>query len=65
MIQVDTNTLRANLTDYMKKYSGKKIYITKYNRVIGEFKFYTKSEKDQVMVDIAKEILKESSGNGN
>ncbi len=63
MIQVDTNTLRANLTDYMKEHSGKKIYITKPNKVIGELKFYTKVEKDQVMVDIAKEILKDSSGN--
>jgi len=57
MIQKDIRDLRTNLTKYINKYTGKKIYISKYNRIIGEIKFYSNKEKELVKIDIAKEIL--------
>jgi len=64
MIQKDIREIRSNLTKYINKYNGKKIYISKYNKVIGELKFYSNKEKETVKLDIAKEIL-EDAGNGN
>jgi hypothetical protein len=61
MIQKDIRDLRTNITKYINKYNGKKIYISKYNKVIGELKFYTNKEKESVKLDIAKEILKNSN----
>lgn len=60
MIQKDIRDIRTNLTKYINKYNGRKIYISKYNKVIGELKFYSAKEKEQVKLDIAKEILKDS-----
>ena len=34
--------------------------ISKYNRIIGELKFYSSKEKELVKLDIAKEIIKDS-----
>lgn len=61
MIQKDIRDVRTNITKYINKYNGKKIYISKYNKVIGELKFYTNKEKESVKLDIAKEILKNSN----
>ncbi|MCL5072344.1 MAG: hypothetical protein M1308_15865 [Actinobacteria bacterium] len=58
MIQKDIRDIRTNLTRYINKYNGKKIYISKYNKIIGELKFYTNKEKEMVKLDIAKEIIK-------
>ncbi|MBM3704991.1 MAG: hypothetical protein FJW66_00555 [Actinobacteria bacterium] len=58
MIQKDIREVRTNLTKYINKYNGRKIYISKYNKIIGELKFYSSKEKDQVRLDIAKEIIK-------
>ncbi|MCL4417689.1 MAG: hypothetical protein M1365_13530 [Actinobacteria bacterium] len=60
MIQKDIRDIRTNLTKYINKYNGKKIYISKYNKIIGELKFYTNKEKEMVKLDIAKEIIKDS-----
>ena len=60
MIQKDIRDIRTNLTTYINKYNGKKIYISKYNKIIGELKFYSSKEKEIVKLDIAKEIIKSS-----
>ncbi len=60
MIQKDIRDIRTNLTRYINKYNGKKIYISKYNKIIGELKFYSSKEKEIVKLDIAKEIIKSS-----
>ncbi len=58
MIQKDIRDVRTNLTRYINKYNGRKIYISKYNKIIGELKFYSNKEKETVKLDIAKEIIK-------
>ncbi|MBM3709780.1 MAG: hypothetical protein FJW61_05105 [Actinobacteria bacterium] len=58
MIQKDIRDIRTNLTKYINKYNGRKIYISKYNKIIGELKFYSSREKEKVKLDIAKEIIK-------
>jgi hypothetical protein len=60
MIQKDIRDIRTNLTKYINKYNGEKIYISKYNKIIGELKFYSSKEKEIVKLDIAKEIIKSS-----
>ena len=63
MIQKDIRDIRKNLTKYINKYNGSKIYISKYNRIIGELKFYSSKEKELVKLDIAKEIIKDADQN--
>jgi len=58
MVQKDIRDVRTNLTKYINKYNGRKIYISKYNKIIGELKFYSNKEKEQVKLDIAKELIK-------
>jgi len=58
MLQKDIRDVRTNLTKYINKYNGRKIYISKYNKIIGELKFYSSKEKERVRLDIAKEIVK-------
>ena len=60
MLQKDIRDVRTNLTKYINKYNGRKIYISKYNKIIGELKFYSSKEKEQVKLDIAKELVKHS-----
>ena len=60
MVQKDIRDVRTNLTKYINKYNGRKIYISKYNKIIGELKFYSNKEKEQVKLDIAKELVKYS-----
>ena len=60
MIQKDIRDIRTNLTKYINKYNGSKIYISKYNRIIGELKFYSSKDKELVKLDIAKEIIKDA-----
>lgn len=60
MVQKDIRDVRTNLTKYINKYNGRKIYISKYNKIIGELKFYSNKEKEQVKLDIAKELIKYS-----
>lgn len=65
IIQTDIRDLRINLTRYINKYAGKKIYISKYNRVIGELRFYSDKEKEQAKISIAREIVKNSNAGLN
>ncbi len=58
MLQKDIRDVRTNLTKYINKYNGRKIYISKYNKIIGELRFYSSKEKEKVKLDIAKEIIK-------
>jgi hypothetical protein len=60
MVKKDIRDIRTNLTKYINKYNGRKIYISKYNKIIGELKFYSSKEKEKVRFDIAKEIIKSS-----
>jgi hypothetical protein len=60
MVKKDIRDIRTNLTKYINKYNGRKIYISKYNKIIGELKFYSSKEKEKVRIDIAKEIIKSS-----
>ncbi len=57
LVQKDIRNLRTNLSKYIDKYTGRKIYITKYNKVIGELKFYSTKEKAKAKLAIAKEIV--------
>jgi hypothetical protein len=57
MIQKDIRDVRLNLSKYLIDYKGQKIYISKYNKIIGEIKFYSDKEKELVRLDIAKEII--------
>ncbi|MBM3707699.1 MAG: hypothetical protein FJW69_05070 [Actinobacteria bacterium] len=63
MIQKDIRDIRTNLTKYINKYNGRRIYISKYNKIIGELKFYSSKEKEKVKLDIAKEIIKRADTN--
>lgn len=65
MIQKDIRDIRKNLTKYITKYNGSKIYISKYNRIIGELKFYSSKEKELVKLDIAKEIIKDADADAD
>lgn len=58
MITKDIRELRNNLSQYIDQYRGKKVYISKYNKLIGEIKFYTRKEKEKIMLAMAKEMLK-------
>ncbi|MDD3777162.1 MAG: hypothetical protein PHN32_06105 [Actinomycetota bacterium] len=58
MITKDIRELRNNLSQYIDQYRGKKVYISKYNKLIGEIKFYTHKEKEKIMLAMAKEMLK-------
>ncbi len=61
MLKKDVRDLRKQLSSYIKKYKGKKIYISKYNKIIGEIRFYTDKEKESIMLEIAKEIIKNNN----
>ena len=61
MVKKDIRDIRTNLTKYINNYNGRKIYISKYNKIIGELKFYSSKEKEKVRIDIAKEIIKSSN----
>ena len=45
MLQKDIRDIKTNLTKYINKYNGRKIYISKYNKIIGELKFYSSKER--------------------
>ena len=61
MLKKDVRDLRKQLSNYIKKYKGEKIYISKYNKIIGEIRFYTDKEKESIMLEIAKEIIKNNN----
>ena len=67
-IKIDTNELRVNLTKYLTKNVGDTIYITRYNRLVGELRVYTdeiraKTELRlaQILVDAEKKKKRKAS----
>ncbi len=61
MLKKDVRELRKKLSNYIKIYKGRKIYISKYNKIIGEIRFYTDKEKEAIMLEIAKEIIENNN----
>jgi hypothetical protein len=58
--RIDTNDLRVNLTDYLTKNLGDTIYITRYNRLVGEIRIYTEEFKRKTELRIAKKMIEEA-----
>ena len=55
--RIDTNDLRVNLTEYLTKNLGDTIYITRYNRLVGEIRFYTEEIRRKTELRIAKKMI--------
>ena len=55
--RIDTNDLRVNLTEYLKKNMGDTIYITRYNRLVGEIRVYTEEIRRKTELRIAKKMI--------
>lgn len=55
--RIDTNDLRVNLTQYLTKNPGDTIYITRYNRLVGELRVYTEEIRRKTELRIAKKML--------
>ena len=52
--RIDTNDLRVNLTEYLTKNLGDTIYITRYNRLVGEIRVYTKRSEEKQSLELPK-----------
>jgi len=65
--RIDTNDLRVNLTKYLTKNLGDTIYITRYNRLVGEIRVYTEEIRRKTELRIAKKMIevaeREKKGN--
>lgn len=61
-IQISINDLRLGLEDFASNpdYKGKKLYLTRYNKVVGEIKFYNPEEIRKATLEIAKALMKET-----
>jgi hypothetical protein len=55
--RIDTNDLRVNLTEYLTKNLGDTIYITRYNRLVGEIRVYTEEIRRKTELRIAKKMI--------
>jgi len=55
--RIDTNDLRVNLTEYLTKNLGDTIYITRYNRLVGEIRVYTDEIRRKTELRIAKKMI--------
>jgi hypothetical protein len=55
--RIDTNDLRVNLTEYLTKNLGDTIYITRYNRLVGEIRVYTEEIRRKTELRIAKKMV--------
>jgi hypothetical protein len=55
--RIDTNDLRVNLTEYLTKNLGDAIYITRYNRLVGEIRVYTEEIRRKTELRIAKKMI--------
>jgi len=55
--RIDTNDLRVNLTQYLTKNLGDTIYITRYNRLVGEIRVYTEEIRRKTELRIAKKMI--------
>ncbi len=58
--RIDTNDLRVNLTKYLTKNLGDTIYITRYNRLVGEIRVYTEEIRRKTELRIAKKMIEVS-----
>jgi len=55
--KIDTNDLRVNLTRYLTENLGDTIYITRYNKLVGELRVYTEEIRRKTELRIAKKML--------
>lgn len=55
--RIDTNDLRVNLTEYLTKNLGDTIYITRYNKLVGEIRVYTEEIRRKTELRIAKKMI--------
>ena len=55
--KIDTNDLRVNITEYLTKNLGDTIYITRYNRLVGEIRVYTEEIRRKTELRIAKKMI--------
>ena len=58
--RTDTNDLRVNLTKYLTKNLGDTIYITRYNKLVGEVRIYTEEITRKTELRIARKMLEEA-----
>ena len=57
---ISFNELRINLSKYTKERTGERIYLSNFNKIVGEIKFYTEIEKSKAEIEIAEERMKVS-----
>lgn len=55
--RIDTNDLRVNLTEYLTKNLGDTIYITRYNKLVGEIRVYTEEIRRKTELRIARKMI--------
>ena len=55
--KMNTNELRLNLAKYLNNNNGETLYITRHNKLIGEFKVFSEEEKSKTELNIAKMIV--------
>jgi 4-hydroxy-3-methylbut-2-en-1-yl diphosphate synthase IspG/GcpE len=58
--RTDTNDLRVNLTKYLTENIGDTIYITRYNKLVGEIRVYTKEIMRKTELRIARKMVEEA-----
>ena len=58
--RIDTIDFRVNLTRYLKNNSGDTIYLTKYNKLVGEIRVYTEEIIRKTELRIAKKMVEEA-----
>ena len=58
--RTDTNDLRLNLTKYLTKNLGDTIYLTRYNKLVGEIRVYTEEIIRKTELRIAKKMVEEA-----
>jgi 4-hydroxy-3-methylbut-2-en-1-yl diphosphate synthase IspG/GcpE len=58
--RTDTNDLRVNLTKYLTENIGDTIYITRYNKLVGEISVYTKEIMRKTELRIARKMVEEA-----
>ena len=57
VLRIDTNDLRINLTKYLTENMGDTIYITRYNKLVGELRVYNDEIKRKTELRLAKKML--------
>ena len=57
VLRIDTNDLRINLTKYLTENLGDTIYITRYNKLVGELRVYNDEIKRKTELRLARKML--------